>query len=114
MGLTPYQVYILRCNDDTLYTGIARKPEKRLVEHNKGRGSKYVAKRTPAKIVFLSDIFNNRGQALRWEYKIKKLPRKSKIKLIDSGFNRLISDSSTTRLYFERDFDRYCPLYSEN
>ena len=107
MGLKPYQVYILRCNDDTLYTGIAQKPEKRLVEHNKGKGSKYVAKRTPAQIVFKSDIFKNRGQALRWEYRIKKLSRKQKLKLIDSGFNRLITIGRYPRLSFERDFNRY-------
>ena len=94
MGLIPYQVYILECSDNSYYTGIARDPDKRLKMHHNGSGSKYVAKRLPANIVFKSEVFKNRSIAQRVEHAIKKLNRSDKERLVDSLFNRHIYQSS--------------------
>lgn len=94
MGLTPYTVYILECSDLSYYTGIARDVDTRLRVHEQGRGSKYVAKRLPADIVFKSEVFKNRSIAQRVEHAIKKLNRSDKERLVDSLFNRHIYQSS--------------------
>lgn len=76
-----WHVYILQCGDGTLYTGIAKDPEKRLEEHRNGRGAKYLRGRGPLKMVF-HQLADSHGEALRLESKIKKLPRPEKLKLI--------------------------------
>ena len=71
-------VYILRCSDDTLYTGITNTLEKRLTAHNRGVGAKYTCSRCP---VVLSTASNSmsRKDAMRLELKIKKLSKEKKI-----------------------------------
>lgn len=77
-----YYLYILKCADKTLYTGICVDLAKRLREHNSsGLGAKYTRGRRPAKIVF-SKKFRNRSAASAGEYRIKKLSRAQKLKLI--------------------------------
>lgn len=77
-----YSVYILRCNDQTLYTGIAKDIKKRLDEHNNSKlGVKYTRGRRPVKLVY-SKNFKNRSLALKQESKIKKFSRQDKLKLI--------------------------------
>lgn len=81
----PYYVYILRCADDTLYTGITTDRERRLEEHNGAgeykKGAKYTAARRPVKMVY-SAKFEDRSGASKEEYRIKKIARKEKEKLI--------------------------------
>ena len=75
-------VYILECSDKTLYCGITTDLGRRLFEHNLGtRGSKYVRSRRPAKIVY-SEKAKNRSTAQSREYKIKKMKKDEKLKLI--------------------------------
>jgi putative endonuclease len=71
-------VYILRCADDTLYTGATNNIHKRLAAHNAGKGAKYTKGRLPAK---LHDVFvcDSKSAALKLEYKIKQLSRKDKL-----------------------------------
>ena len=76
-----YTVYILRCADDTLYTGIARDAEKRLAAHNAGRGAKYTRSRAPVTVVF-RERCGEKSAALRREAAIKKLTRAEKLALI--------------------------------
>ena len=76
-------LYLLRCADGTLYTGIALDPERRLLVHARGKGSKYVAARLPACIVYREGPLN-RGDALRREIEVKKLSRSQKEALVDS------------------------------
>ena len=75
-------VYILRCADDTLYTGWTNDPEKRLEAHNSGNGAKYTRSRTPVTRVYLEEL-ESKGEALSREMEIKKLKRSEKLKLID-------------------------------
>jgi putative endonuclease len=76
-----YFVYILKCADDSLYTGIATDVARRLREHNEGRGAKYTRGRGPMKLVFKKKC-RDRSQASREELRIKKLPREEKLSLI--------------------------------
>lgn len=75
-----WYVYILHCCDETLYTGCTNNLEKRIAVHNAGRGAKYTKARRP---VTLFKFFPcaNKSDALRLEYKIKKLSREEKLKL---------------------------------
>ena len=88
--MSEFWLYLLRCSDDTLYTGIAVDPEQRLQVHLRGRGSKYVAGRLPACIVYREGPLE-RGDALRREREVKRLARADKESLvrtmspIDSG-----------------------------
>ena len=77
-------VYILRCADDTLYTGWTTSLEKRLKAHNSGKGAKYTKARLPVEIVYYEE-FEEKKDAMKREYAIKQLSRQEKLKLID-GF----------------------------
>jgi putative endonuclease len=76
-----WYIYILECSDGTLYTGITTDVNRRLSEHNSGRGAKYTRTRTP---VVLRALFEakNRSEASKEEYRIKNLTRKEKLKLL--------------------------------
>jgi len=77
-------VYILRCADDTLYTGIAKDVEKRLLQHNTDDkvGAKYTRARRPVELVF-HEVSQSRSEALKREYEIKKMSRQQKLDLIE-------------------------------
>jgi predicted GIY-YIG superfamily endonuclease len=79
-----WSVYILRCADGTLYTGIAPDVEKRLQKHTEGRGAKYTRGRTPVELVYREE-HPNRAEASRREYQIKQLSRGEKLLLIEKG-----------------------------
>lgn len=83
MSGNEYSLYILRCSDDSLYTGIAADVQRRIVEHESGpRGAKYLKGRGPLKLVF-SEVVGDRSLASRLEYRVKKLSRSEKQNLID-------------------------------
>jgi putative endonuclease len=71
-------VYVLVCNDKSLYTGIAIDPEKRFQKHAVGMGGKYTRSHKPMKIVYLEKL-QTRSEALKREWEIKSWPRKTKI-----------------------------------
>jgi len=76
-----WYVYILKCSDDTLYTGITNNLERRIGQHNKGKsGAKYTRTRRPVKL-FKTIMVSTKSQALKLEYKIKQLSRSKKMKL---------------------------------
>lgn len=76
-------VYIVRCSDNTLYTGITNDIDKRIETHNKGKGAKYTKNRTPVILENYWD-FNNKSLASKEEYRIKQLSRVEKLKLINN------------------------------
>ncbi len=76
-----WQVYILRCGDDTLYTGITNDLENRLKTHNEKRGARYTRARLPVTLAYLEEV-PSRSLASRREAAIKKLTRSKKLKLI--------------------------------
>jgi putative endonuclease len=81
-----WYVYILRCADRSLYTGITTDLERRLAEHNgEGRlGARYTRARRPVELVY-SESLDDRARAAQREAAIKKLTRTQKLRLIDSG-----------------------------
>lgn len=77
-----YYLYILKCADGTLYTGIAKDLARRIKEHNSSTlGAKYTRGRRPVKLVY-SKKFRNRSLAAKAEASIKKLSRKEKLVLL--------------------------------
>lgn len=76
-----YWVYILRCADGTLYTGITDDIERRLAAHNSGKGAKYTRGRGPVELVYREEAAD-KSAALRRELAIKRLSRAEKLALI--------------------------------
>lgn len=79
----PWFVYILQCADGTLYTGITNDLERRIEEHNTGRGARYTRSRTPVALRY-AQTCPDRSAALIREAAIKNLSRPAKDKLIAS------------------------------
>ena len=79
-----YFVYIVRCADDTLYTGYARDPRARVKVHNSGRGARYTAGRRPVRLVYAESL-ESVGEALRREYALKRRSRAWKEQLIGNA-----------------------------
>lgn len=77
-----HYVYILLCNDNTLYTGYTNDIEKRFEAHSKNKGAKYTRGRGPFKIVYLC-VYESKSEAMQNEYAIKQLSRAEKNKIID-------------------------------
>ncbi len=82
MGSNLYYVYILLCEDQTLYTGVARDVEKRFMAHVLGVGAKYTKSHKPVKIVY-KERKRNKSSALKREFAIKKLSKTEKLALIE-------------------------------
>jgi putative endonuclease len=80
--MSSYFLYILKCSDDTLYTGITTDVARRVEEHNSSAlGAKYTRGRGPVKLIY-SQEFATRALATKEEYRIKKLSRTEKQALI--------------------------------
>ncbi len=77
-------VYILECSDKTYYTGYTNDLEKRIAKHQTGKGAKYTRGRSPLKLMYAKG-FATKEEAMKEEYRIKRLPRKEKEKLIVKG-----------------------------
>lgn len=74
--------YIIKCKDDSLYTGWTNNIEKRMKAHNDGTGAKYTRGRGPVTLVHL-EVFDTKEEAMRREAAIKKLSKKEKLLLVD-------------------------------
>ena len=79
-----WYVYMVRCRDGSLYTGIATDVESRLADHRANKGAKYLRGRGPLKLVFKKQI-GEKGRALKVECEVKNLPRRKKEELIKTG-----------------------------
>lgn len=75
-----WTVYILRCADDTLYTGITNDLPRRLALHESGKGAKYLRGRAPFTLAYTED-YSAKGEALKRELQIKALSRNDKLAL---------------------------------
>ncbi len=80
MSAASYFLYIVRCRDGTLYTGIARDVAARLKAHNEGRGAKYTRGRGPVRLLY-SERCGTRAAAQRREWAVKGLSRDEKLVL---------------------------------
>ncbi|MEA3455108.1 MAG: GIY-YIG nuclease family protein [Campylobacterota bacterium] len=78
-----YEVYIVQCADETLYTGITNALERRIEEHNSSdKGAKYTRSRRPVKLVYREKQID-RSSASKREYEIKKMSREEKRAMLD-------------------------------
>ena len=75
--------YILKCSDNSLYTGWTNDITHRLKMHNAGKGAKYTRGRGPVELVYLEE-FETKQEAMSKEAKIKRLTRKEKLLLIET------------------------------
>jgi putative endonuclease len=78
-----WYLYMVRCHDGSLYTGIATDVERRFGQHQGGGGSKYLRGRGPLSLVFQKRV-GDRGLALKVEARVKRLPKEKKETLIGS------------------------------
>jgi len=83
-----WQVYIILCKDNSLYTGITTAVQRRFSQHLAGTGAKYFRGHSPLRLVYLEDG-HDRSSASRREAEIKKLRPKDKRRLIESPENSL-------------------------
>ena len=84
----PGYTYILKCSDESYYTGSTINLEARIYDHINGRGSNYTSKRLPVVIVYVEE-YDRIDAAFGREKQIKKWSRKKKEALINSDFNQL-------------------------
>lgn len=85
-----YFVYILECNDGTLYTGWTVDIDKRVLAHNESKtGAKYTSARRPVKIVYQEECAG-KSQAMKREIEIKKMTRACKLALIEQSKENLL------------------------
>ncbi len=77
-----WKVYIVRCSDESLYTGVTKDLERRIDEHNSGKGAKYTSSRTPVELVW-SEPKSSRSEAQKREYEIKSFSREKKLEQIN-------------------------------
>lgn len=75
--------YIVKCSDETLYTGWTNNLKKRLEAHNNGKGAKYTKTRRPVELVYFEE-YDTKQEAMKREYAIKQLSRQKKLALIHS------------------------------
>ena len=87
-------VYLVRCSDKTLYCGISNDVQRRLKEHNSGKGAKYTRSRRPVELIVGSPELP-KPDALKLEYRIKKMPADQKI----SELNRIRHELTTLRAF---------------
>ena len=80
-------VYILKCSDDTLYTGWTNNLQKRIETHSRGKVAKYTRARLPVNLVYFEE-YEDKISAQKREYSIKKMSRKEKLTLL-STFNKI-------------------------
>ena len=76
-----FYAYMLRCADDTIYSGYTDDLGKRLAVHNEGRGAKYTRSRLPVTLAYF-EPFPDKGSAMHREWEFKQLTRKEKLSLI--------------------------------
>ena len=79
-------VYIIKCKDNSLYTGWTNNLERRFKAHIEGKGAKYTRGRGPLELVYFEE-FEEKIEAMKREYEIKKMSRKNKLDMI-KNFNK--------------------------
>ncbi|WP_010094903.1 GIY-YIG nuclease family protein [Ornithinibacillus scapharcae] len=92
-----HTVYILKCGDDSLYTGYTNDLENRLEMHESGKGAKYTRGRGPFQVMYI-EKFPTKEAALKREYEIKQLTRKGKFQLIRDKLKEVMNYENTEKL----------------
>ncbi|MBM7694795.1 putative endonuclease [Peribacillus deserti] len=78
--------YVVECKDGSYYAGYTNKLKKRITAHNEGKGAKYTRGRGPVELIY-SQMFSEKSEALKMEYRFKQLTRRDKERFIREGGN---------------------------
>ena len=81
MAVKKYYAYMVRCRDNSIYSGYATDPIKRVEVHNSGKGAKYTRSRLPVELVYFEE-FMTKSEALKREYELKQYTHIEKEKII--------------------------------
>lgn len=92
-----YYVYILKCNDNSFYTGVTNDLDRRINEHNTGEIKGFTSSRLPVKLVY-SHRFTNIDDAIKFEKQVKGWSRKKKEALINNDIESLIKLSNEKKI----------------
>ena len=84
----PWFLYVVRCQDASLYTGITTDITRRIKEHNSKKGAFYTKNKIPVELVY-QEAMVDQSRARKREAAIKKLTRKEKLELIENGKNKI-------------------------
>lgn len=90
-------VYMLKCSDNTFYTGYTTDLERRVKMHEAGKGAKYTRGRGPFRVVYI-EKHDTKEEAMKREYAIKQLSRKDKVKLIRDQLKEVMKNERSTEL----------------
>lgn len=90
-------VYMLKCGDNSLYTGYTNNLEQRIAAHNEGKGAKYTRGRGPFQVVFV-EKFPTKEEAMQKEYQIKQLSRKEKFQLVRDKLKEMMQYENSKEL----------------
>ena len=88
MDTPGFYTYLLACSDGSLYCGWTTDPKLRVETHNAGKGAKYTRVRLPVTLV-AQWRFETKAEAMRLEYRVKRLSRQQKLALVKGQFERL-------------------------
>ena len=95
--MTSHYVYVLKCKDETLYTGYTTNLKRRFIEHNTSiKGAKYTRGRRPVEMVHF-ETFITKSDALKWEHQFKKLKKHQKLNFIMACKN-IVTDTYLTKI----------------
>lgn len=94
-----HYTYMLKCKDNTYYTGYTNDLEKRLKAHNEGKGAKYTRGRGPVELIYYEE-YEDKHTAMRREWEIKRLTRKEKEEMIQSREKQRILKENTGDLQY--------------
>ena len=85
-------LYVVLCDDGTLYTGITKNVPKRVSHHNTGKGAKYTRSRLPVRLLAKCEICDSQSVALKCEYAFKQLSKKQKLSTIQAGLQQFVNN----------------------
>ncbi|WP_163969229.1 GIY-YIG nuclease family protein [Oceanobacillus halotolerans] len=97
METNTHIVYMLKCSDNSLYTGYTTDLERRVKMHEEGKGAKYTRGRGPFQVVYV-ESFPTKEEALQKEYEIKQQPRKEKVRLIRDKLKEVMQYEQSEKL----------------
>ena len=80
-----WYLYVVKCSDNSLYCGITKNVQARVLVHNKGTGAKYTRSRRPVVLDDFCKVTSSKSDALKIEYAFKQLSRKKKLETLDFG-----------------------------
>ena len=90
-----WYLYVVECCDGSLYCGITKDVTERVIAHNRGKGAKYTRARRPVRLLQCVEVSENKGAALRAEYRFKKLQRKKKMEVLLRGLESFIKQTAS-------------------